>query len=788
MASLKRVCPTGLIVLLLALTTLFVFWPVTRFGFVNYDDLAYVTENPMVQHGVTVETARWAFATTHAGNWHPLTWLSHSLDWRLYGPKAGGHHLTSLLLHMANTLLLFLVFLRMTGACWRSGILAGLFAWHPLRVESVVWVAERKDVLSTFFFLLTIWAYARYARKRAGVEVREPDAGKPPPALDPRPSTLDYTLALLFFALGLMCKPMVVTLPFVLLLLDYWPLQRWGAGVRLPGASKRSGGGPTLDLRLAWRLALEKLPFLALAGLSSVVTFIVQKHAGSVVALAELSYASRIANACISYVRYLGKMIWPARLSPLYPFEFHWPMWQVVLAGLLLLGGTFFAIKTAKRRPYCFVGWFWYLGTLVPVIGLVQVGSQSMADRYTYIPLIGIFLALTWGLADILQSRVSSKVARAIIPALVLGLCIGRTREQLWHWQNTETLFRYALRLNPKNAVAYNNLGCDLIPKGRIDEAMACFKKAIQLQLRCGDPYVNLGWILAGQGKVQEAFDNYNIALTINTNDVAAHVRMGKLLVGVGSLDVGIAHFLTDVRLNPLHVDALNDLGIAFSKKDRPDQALIYFRAALRLKPNYPEALNNLANVLAAQNHWDEAVTHYLAALRLKPDYINARYNLGDALGKMGRSDEAIQQLGEVLRRKPDDAEAHNRLGEILARQGKAKEALQSYETALRLQPDLPDALKNKAWILATCPDPQFRNGGEALRLARRALELTSAENIHALDALAAAYAETGQFSQAVDSAEKALALARASNQVETAARIQSRLECYRAAKPFREP
>ena len=238
----------------------------------------------------------------------------------------------------------------------------------------------------------------------------------------------------------------------------------------------------------------------------------------------------------------------------------------------------------------------------------------------------------------------------------------------------------------------------------------------------------------------------------------------------------------------PLHVDVLNDLGIALSRQDRPDQALIYFRAALRLKPNYPAALNNLANILAAQNHWDEAVTHYRQALRLKPDYINARYNLGDALGKMGRSDEAIQQLTEVLRRKPDDADAHNRLGEILARQGKAKEALQSYEAALRLQPDLPDALRNQAWILATCPDPQFRNGGEALRLARRALELTSAANIHALDALAAAYAETGQFSPAVDSAEKALALARASNQAETAAQIQSRLEFYRAAKPFREP
>jgi protein O-mannosyl-transferase len=758
---------------LLVLVTGFTFWPVRSFKFVGYDDPEYVTENPMVQRGPTVETLRWAFISTHASNWHPLTWLSHALDCQLYGANPGGHHVTSLLLHVVNTVLLFLILKRMTGACWRSFLVAALFALHPLHVESVAWVAERKDVLSTFFFLLTIGTYARYADRP---EVQRPK------------SNVWYGLALVCFALGLMTKPMLVTLPFVLLLLDYWPLQRWSAAPRLPGTSQRSGADSTLELRPFGRLVLEKLPFFALAVLASAVTYNVQKGAGSVVPLDALSGAARGANVLVSYSRYLQKTIWPVGLSPFYPYVFSWPAWQVGLAGLLLVGVSLVAATMAKRRPYLLVGWLWYLGTLVPVIGLVQVGSQSIADRYTYIPLIGVFVALAWGAGDILKSTSSARLVWGTTAALILALCAASTRKQLWNWQDTETLFRHALHVDPNNEVACNNLGEEFCLQGRKEEALVLFKKAIALRPRYADLYANMGRIFFQQGKWQEAADNYQAALHINPNHVAAHIRMGQLLVGAGAIDEAISHYRTAIRLRPLHVDALNDLGIAFHKKGRLDQAVIYFQQALRLRPNYPEALNNLANVLAAQRHWDGALVNYREALRLKPEYVNARYNLGDALGKMGRSDEAVQELTEVLRRKPDDAGAHNRLGEILARQGKAKEALQSYEAALKLQPDSPDALRNQAWLLATCPDPQFRDGGEALRLARRALELTSAENIHALDALAAAYAETGQFSAAMDSAEKALAMARSSNQLETVAQIEARVALYRATKPFREP
>ncbi len=809
---LKRSDSAAATAFLLALMTLFTFWPITGFDFVNYDDLQYVTENPMVQKGVCVESVRWAFTATHASNWHPLTWISHELDWQVYGKRAGGHHVTSLSLHMASTLLLFFIFRRMTGAHWRSAMLAGLFAVHPLRVESVAWVAERKDVLGTFFFLFAIWAYARYARGADGGTLAGEQVAVKPVS---RARLGYYLFSLVLFVLGLMSKPMVVTLPFVLLLLDYWPLRRWdgtpgwtsltGEKVRphpgpLPqereNVRKSAGDSEALpDTRVLERkmqtagwLVLEKVPFLLLCGVVSVVTFVVQKNHGAVVALKELSYSTRLANAMVSYVRYLGKMLWPAGLTPLYTYEFAWARWQVLLAGLLLFAVSALAVREAKLRPYCLVGWLWYLGTLVPVIGLIQVGSQSIADRYTYIPLIGIFLILVWGGSEMLLVGTRSKVAGGLVCAVVLGLCIGRTRDQLWHWRSAEALFRHAIALNPKNAVAYNNLGCCLIPEGRIAEAKSCFETAIKLQLSCGDPYINLGWILAQQGKTQEAFNNYQIALAINTNDVSAHVRMGTLLVGVGSVDEGLWHLQEAVRLNPIHVDAVNDLGIAYTKKDELDKALIYFQSALWLRPNYPEALNNIGNVMTAQKQPEKAVTYFREALRLRPDYINARYDLADALDKTGKREEAIQELKTLLARKPDDAGAHNRMGEILSQQGKTRDALRSYETALRLDPDFPEAMENKAWILATSPQAEFRQGDEATKLARRALELTSAENIRALDALAAAYAESGRFDQAAETAGKALSLAHASKRSELATEIEARLALYRSGKAFREP
>ena len=542
---------TPLLLALLVLVTGFIFWPVSGFKFVSYDDPEYVTENPMVQRGLTVETLRWAFVTTHAGNWHPLTWLSHALDCQLYGSSPGGHHLTNLLLHAANTLLLFLVLLRMTGAPWRSATAAAVFAWHPLHIESVAWVSERKDVLSTLFFLLTIWAYARYVTVqslKAKLQSQASAAGNTQHATrNTPPASIFYLLALCFFAFGLMSKPMLVTLPFVLLLLDYWPLQRFSLPILQPSNPQTLCHSTTPLLRLVW----EKLPFLALAVLASVVTYTVQKGGGAVVPLEALSCAVRGANGLVSYARYLKKMIWPVGLSPFYPYVFSWPAWQLALAGLLLIGVSLLAVSMAKRRPYLLVGWLWYLGTLVPVLGLVQAGSQSIADRYTYIPLIGIFVALVWGAESILKSNTSARVIWGTTAALILALSAVSTRQQLWNWQDTETLFRHALHVDPNNEVACNNLGEEMSLQGRQEEALVLFKKATAFRPRYADLYANLGWIYFHQGKRQEAFDNYQAALNINPNHVTAHIRMGRLLVSVGAIDEAISHYRTAIRLNP---------------------------------------------------------------------------------------------------------------------------------------------------------------------------------------------------------------------------------------------
>jgi hypothetical protein len=457
-----------LVCLGLALAVLVVFLPATRHEFVNYDDLEYVTQNGHVQAGLMWESVAWALSSTQASNWHPLTWLSHMLDCQLYGLKAGGHHLTNLLLHAVNTLLLFLVLRQMTGATWRSAFVAALFGLHPLHVESVAWVAERKDVSSTLFWMLTLWTYALYVARGEGggargeggasnlrsaqhaTQITRPSSGLTQSA------TLHYSLALVCFALGLMAKPMLVTLPFVLLLLDYWPL----------GRLQRSTSNAQLPM--IRRLIYEKLPFFALALASSLVTFVVQRKGGAVSSLTTLSVGARIANAAVSYARYLGKTFWPDNLSVLYPHPGHWLVWQVAGAGLLLAGGTAGALALRRRRPYLPVGWLWYVGTLVPVIGLVQVGIQSMADRYMYVPAIGVFIMLAWGLWDLTAGWRGQRVALATGGAVALACCGAVTRSQVGYWTNSETLFRRAVQVTKKNYLAYNNLGYYLSGQGRV--------------------------------------------------------------------------------------------------------------------------------------------------------------------------------------------------------------------------------------------------------------------------------------------------------------------------------
>lgn len=444
-----------LVCLLLIVATLAVFQQLPEYDFVNIDDYYYVTENVHVTRGLTREGIIWAFTTLHANNWHPLTWLSHMLDCQLFGLKPGMHHLTNLLLHMANSTLLLLVLKRMTGALWRSAFAAALFALHPLHVESVAWVAERKDVLSTLFWLLTVWGYAGYVEY---------------------PGRNRYLLVLLFFALGLMAKPMLVTLPFILLLLDYWPLGR----VKL--WESREGGSGGIQRSSALHLVREKIPFFALTLASGIVTVVAQYKGGAVRSLNLLPLDVRIANALVSYVGYIGKMIWPQHLAIFYPHPGALPTWQVVGAGLLLLSLSIILLRAAGRFPYLGVGWLWYLGTLVPVIGLVQVGDQAMADRYTYVPLIGLFVLIAWGIPDLMARWRYRQIALTISAVIVVFCCTVSTWSHVKHWRNGTALFTHAVNVTADNALAHDGLGFALARQGRLDEAIAHYSEALRIK------------------------------------------------------------------------------------------------------------------------------------------------------------------------------------------------------------------------------------------------------------------------------------------------------------------
>jgi protein O-mannosyl-transferase len=664
--------------LLLAVATLSVYWPVARHDFVNYDDGDYVTGNLHVQSGLNWENVLWAFGTGHASNWHPLTWLSHMLDCQLFGMNPGAQHLVNLGFHIVNTLLCFLLLRHMTGAHGRSAVVAALFALHPLHVESVAWISERKDVLSTLFLLLTLWAYVcfvenRGERRRKKGERREEIASR-----SRLPSSIFYLLALLCFALGLMSKPMLVTLPFMLLLLDYWPLERFQFGVR-------SSGFNTL-LRLLW----EKLPFFALSAASCVVTFLAQRKGGAV--STSLSVAERLANALVSYVRYISKMFWPEKLSVLYPHPGHWPAWVVVGCAALLLALCVGVILLARTRRYLLVGWLWFVGGLVPVIGLIQVGIQSMADRYTYVPLIGLFVMVVWGLSDVLAHWRWRAQALASGASLALAACVLLTSRQIGYWRNSETLFQHAVAATDRNYLAYNNLGFYLSNRGEAAAAMENYRKSLEINPAYEDALNNMGYALAGQKKYTEAIGYYEAALRVRPNHTEVNNNLGNALSELGRLDEAIQHYQIALAQNPEHADAHNNFGIALAMQGKLDEAMVHFRAAIRYKPNYASAHSNLGNALAVQHKLDEAITEYQESLRLKPDEAQAHNNLGNALAEKGRLDEAIAHYQQALRLNADNPEAHYNLATALLRQGKREEALIHYGEAVRLKPDYAQA------------------------------------------------------------------------------------------------
>ena len=637
------------ICLALLLTSFAVYAPVRHFDFVNFDDPEFVRDNPHVRNGLTPEGLTWAFTSGESANWFPVTRLSHLLDAQLFGMRAGPHHITSVLIHGLAALLLFAFLRRATGVRWPSAFVAFLFAVHPLHVESVAWVAERKDLLCTLFWFLALLAYVRYTER--------PGAGR-------------YLLVLLPFALGLMAKPMIVTLPFVLLLLDVWPLRR------PPGI---------------W----EKIPFFALSAAGAIVTYVVQQHSGAVGVLAAFPFGQRVENAVVSYVVYIAKMLWPTRLAAFYPYPSDIPLWQAGLAAAALAGISILVLRSFRAYPYLAVGWLWYLGTLAPVIGLVQVGAQARADRYMYVPMVGLSIMLAWGVADLVRRRPRARPAAAVLAAAACLCCAVLAAAQVQHWRNSESLFEHALAVTGGNYVAHNNLGTALeeIP-GRLPEAIAHYQSALRINPDSAEAHNNLGNAWAQlPGRLPEAIAQYEAALRIRPTYAAAHLNLGTVLMRTpGRLPDAIAEYHAAVRLGPNNAEAHNDLGRALAQlPGRLPEAIAEYRAALGADPNYAEAHNNLGNALAQfPGCLPEAIGEYQAALRAKPDYAEAHYNLAVSLGEAGRTPEAIGEYEAALRAKPDYEEAHYNLGVTLAKAGRLPEALAHFDAALRISPN-PD-------------------------------------------------------------------------------------------------
>ncbi len=717
----------GLLVLAVGL----LFGQTVCYEFVNYDDGDYVYDNPPVSHGLSGPGIVWAFTRPHAGYWIPLTWLSLMVDCQLYGLHSGGHHLTNVLLHAATAILLFLVLWRMTSGLWPSALVAAIFAVHPLHVESVAWVTERKDVLSGLFFMLTLGAYLGYVRHRSSV--------------------VRYLAVMLFFALGIMAKPALVTVPFVLLLLDYWPLGR--TGLATARDAPVANDGPLGRFRIPiHHLVVEKLPLLVLAVIFCMVT--VWTQGATLTADEHLPFSWRIANALVAYVTYLGQFFYPLGLAVFYPHPGpDLPAWKVVGALVVLACIFTVALVCCRRRPYFLMGWLWYVGMLAPMIGLLQAGEQAMADRFTYLAQIGLCIALAWAVADSCGSWSCRRWVCGVASALVLAVLMGCAWRQASFWRDSETLWTHAVACTSRNILAHNNLATILGGQGRIEEAIVQYRKALESQPDDAVVLNNLGVALARRGQVDEAMGCYYKALEIKPDYAKAHFNLGNALAGRG----------------------------------RWDDALAHYQKAVEIQPDLADAHINLGNALSRRGRFDEALAHYQKAVELSPDLARAHCDYGYALARRGRLDEALAEYGKALKIEPNLLDAHNALGVALCRMGRPAEALTHYRKALDIKPDDAEAHNNLAWLRATCPVASLRNGDEAMELAQRANQLCGGRRADVLDTLAATYAEAGWFPEALATARKARELATQQNNHVLAEALRARIALYKAGRPYRQ-
>jgi protein O-mannosyl-transferase len=876
------------ICLFLIIATLAVFGQTISHEFVSYDDNDYVYENRHVRGGLTLESIAWAFTHDHSANWHPLTTLSHMLDCSLYGLWAGGHHSTNVLLHAAASVAIFLALRRLTGAVSRSGIVAALFCLHPLHVESVAWISERKDVLSGLFFGLTLWAYAGYAQRPF--------------------SRARYASVVALFAMGLLCKPMLVTLPFLLLVLDYWPLGRLRGRTAKDGAG--TGAVPPASLA---RLLVEKLPLMVLAAASCVVTYSVQASAG---AMSEVvTPIIRVQTAVLAYVRYLAMMIWPFGLSVTYPRDREPMVAAIAFCGLLLAAITWGAVLWNRRGGrYALAGWIWYAGMLVPVCGLVAIGDQSMADRYTYLPLVGLFLAIVW-CGAVWLGEANEKWGLALAFAVIV-LYAAVSTKQCGYWHDSERLFRHAVAITPENGKAHSNLGKAILDnQGPRGEAVEQFRKAIEVNPRDYVAHTNLGLLERENGNLPGAIQHYQEAIAAKPNHAMAHnnlavayAAMGRMaeaertcrdalqidadfseahsnlaraLASQGRYQEAVPHYRRTIELSPGSAQDNLDLGIALAAQVSVEEGVEQCKTALKMDPNYVEGRNELAKIY---HQWanqqsgslrlrslQAAADQWVEVLRRRPNDVTAAKGLGMVLVKEGRGEDALPYLkramaaeprdletrkymafahlaakatddaagdfqevlrqapsmlnalecADLLRSLPGQAAVARNLGIMFVKAGRGPDSMPLFELALTAEPhDLEarkfkaralivarkmreamgefreilhqdpqnqDAANTLAWIEATSADAALRNGKEAVELAQKAVAKEKCDLPELLDTLAAAYAETGRFKEAVETARKAKEAAKQGKDQPLVDSIQSRLDLYESKKPYRD-
>ncbi len=716
----------GICAVLTAITWL-IFGQTLAHKFVNYDDQIYVYENAKVAAGLSPQNVAWAFTHIVCANWHPLTVLSHMLDCQLFGLNPAGHHFTNVLLHTIAVILLFLVLRQMTESLWRSAFVAALFAIHPLHVESVAWISERKDVLSAVFFMLTLAAYTRYVRTL---------------------SVTPYLFVVLFFAFGLMSKPMLVTIPFVLLLLDYWPFKRF-----VPEIARKSGHpNRTKSRRIIRGIFLEKIPLLFLSFGSCAATVLAQRH--FIDPIDKLSLPERLGNAALATIVYLRQLVWPTGLSVFYPHPRHaFSAVEIAVAVLLLLAISSASFSYRRSHAYFLTGWFWFLGMLVPVIGIVQVGTQAYADRYTYLPQIGLYIVVTWSVADIARSLRQHRVLAGTAMISSIAILMWPAWKQASYWRDSRILWTRALDVNSQNDTAHNGL-CNLaLKENRFEEAVFHARQAIKIRPNSADAHNNLGLALLGSGQKADARIEFQKVIETSPKRPRVHYNLATLLLADGELDQAIAEFRKELEIQPEFVEAQNNLGSALEQKGALDDAAVCFQKAIHLDPHRPKLHYNLATVFLRQAQFDQAIPY----------------------------------LQKELQINPVSAEAHNDLGIALSQKGRIEEAIGEWQKTLQLQPHNLGACCNLVWVFATFPDDTIRSGAKAVALGERALQLSGDKNPRVYRLLAAAYAENGQFDKAIATAQHGSELAIQQGDSAIANELESNIDLYRHDLPLRD-